>query len=90
MRLKEDVVSNFKGFIYAKKGTEVTLISTTLHVAIVENKETKDRFSCHIENLTEDNLPAIAEVIEQPIKQISKPAPTTKVKKQPEQQSTLF
>lgn len=90
MRLKEDVVSNFNGFIYAKKGSEVLLISTSLHVAIVEDKETKKRFSCHIENLTEEDVPVTKAVIEQPIKEISKPAPKAKLKKHPEQQSTLF
>lgn len=90
MQLKESVVSNFKRFVYAKKGTEVILISTTLHVAIVENKETKDRFSCHIENLTLDDIPVAPEVAKQPSTQILKPAAKAKTNKPTPQQNTLF
>jgi hypothetical protein len=54
MNLIKDVVSNFKGFVYAKAGTEVILISQTLHVSIVEDVLTKERFSCATDNLTEN------------------------------------
>lgn len=90
MRLKEDVVSNFKGYVYAKKGTEVLLISTTLHVAIVQNKETQERFSCPFENLTDEKITAPVELTKQPIKQILKPAPKAKIIKPSVQQNSLF
>jgi hypothetical protein len=90
MRLIEDVVSNFKGFVYAKAGTEVIVIENIMNVAIVEDVNTKERFSCKASNLTEDVLPIVETISEELIKIISKPVKAAKIIKQPEQQTTLF
>jgi hypothetical protein len=90
MNLIKDVVSNFKGFVYAKAGTEVILISQTLHVSIVEDVLTKERFSCATDNLTENEL-KIVEVITEVQQAIKFSKPVSKAKqKQPVQQNTLF
>jgi hypothetical protein len=90
MKIKEDVVSNFKGLVYAKAGTEVIVVSNIMDIAIVENVKTKERFSCKISNLTEDVLQIVETISEEPIKIISKPVKAAKITKQPEQQTTLF
>ena len=93
MKLREDIVSNFRGFIYAKKGTEVKLISREDHVAIVENVLTGDRFSCGFIQLVDDET--IIDKVEPaslsaPIKKINKPvAAQKKIVVQP-LQKTLF
>jgi hypothetical protein len=90
MKIKEDVVSNFKGLVYAKAGTEVIVISNIMDIAIVENDKTKERFSCKISNLTEEELQILETISEEQIKIISKPVKAAKITKQPEQQTTLF
>jgi hypothetical protein len=90
MQIINDVVSNFKGLVYAKAGTEVVVISKIMDIAIVENVKTRERFSCKAINLTEEELPIVENNSEEPIKIISKPVKAAKIIKQPEQQTTLF
>lgn len=95
MILNEDVVSNFKGFIYAKKGTEVKLISRVLHVSIVEVIATGERFSCKTSQLNETtNQNEIQAVPNKPIEvqKVESKQTTNKISKSAAnpQQKTLF
>lgn len=62
MRLKDDIASHCNPkILYGKANDEVTVISETGGIAIVETND-KQRFSCSIEKLTEEEVKVKEEI----------------------------
>lgn len=55
MKLKHDIVSMFRGLVYARAGEEVELIATHGNILIVESKA-GTRFSIYKTDLTENYI----------------------------------